>query len=474
MPPQIALFICLAGMAGLFFLDRDTSVHNSKALWLPVIWLWIVGSRPVTVWFGIAPPADVDIQLEGSPIDRYVFLVLLAAGIIALIRRRSRTSAFLRGSWPILIYFTFCLVSVFWSDFPDVALKRWIKAIGDLVMVLIIVTDAEPAAALRRFLSRTGFVLLPLSIVLIKYFGDLGRGYTPDGTPMNTGVATNKNSLGVISLVLSLGALWRVVTLLSRRDQPDRGRHLLAQGTVLAFGVVLLAMAHSATSEACFALGTVLILATHLPVIRRRPGAVHALVLMIVLAGGLTMLLGGDEYVVHAMGRQTNLTGRTDIWAAVLPVVPNRIVGAGFESFWLGPGRLERVYSGLSQYMHVNEAHNGYLEVYLNLGWVGVGLIAIVLIGGYKRAVAAFRRDPAIGSLMLVYVAAATIYSITEAGFRLLDPIWIFFLLAIVAAGGIAVGAGQRTPEPPGEPADRAVDSVTSDAYALDPAWRNN
>jgi O-antigen ligase len=453
MSPNIALFLCFVGIVGLFFLDRDESVRNSKALWLPVIWLWIVGSRPVNEWFGIAPPAGVNTQLEGSPVDRLVFQLLLVAGIIVLIRRRSRTSAFLRRSGPILIYFAYCLLSILWSDFPDVAFKRWIKAIGDLVMVLIVVTDAEPAAALRRFLSRTAFVLLPPSIVLIRYFGELGRGYTPNGGPMNTGVTTNKNSLGVITLVLSLGALWRVLTLLPARGQPDRGRHLLAQGTLLAFGVAVLVLAQSATCEACFALGTVLILATHLPMIRRRAGAVHALVLMIMLAGGGTMLAGGEEVIVHALGRQTNLTGRTDIWAAVLPAVPNRVAGAGFESFWLPGPRLERVYSGLSRYMHVNEAHNGYIEVYLNLGWVGVSMIAIILISGYKRAVAAFRRDPAIGSLMLAYVAAAAIYSITEAGFRLLNPIWIFLLLAVVASGGIAAGAGGGAPEPVGKPA---------------------
>jgi O-antigen ligase len=165
---------------------------------------------------------------------------------------------------------------------------------------------------------------------------------------------------------------------------------------------------------------------------------------MIMLAGGLTMLFGGGAGVVHALGRKTNLTDRTEIWAAVIPVAPNPLVGAGFETFWLGP-RVERVWSRLSQYMHVNEAHNGYLEVYLNLGVLGVGLIALNLISGYRGSVAAFRRDPAFGSLMLAYVAAAAIYSVTEAGFRMLDPIWIFFLLAVVGSHSIASGVIGRS-----------------------------
>lgn len=447
MGSSLAVLICIVGIAGLFYLDREESLRTSKALWLAVIWLWIVGSRPVSAWLGFGQVDPYGSQLlEGSPVDRLAFMVLVAAGIIVLLRRRSRTGELLRASRPILIYFAFCLLSVLWSDYTDVAFKRWIKAVGDLVMVLVVVTEAAPVAALERLISRVGFILLPTSVLFIRYFGDLGRGYDPDGLPMNTGVTTNKNSLGVITLVLSLGVLWRFLTVLRAKDAPNRTRHLLAQGTSLAFGVALLSMAHSATSVACFMLGTVLIVATGLPSIRRRPGAVHALVLTILLGGGFALLIDGGALIVRALGRQTNLTGRTDIWAAVLPVVPNPIVGAGFESFWLPP-RLEQVWSSLSKYMHVNEAHNGYIEVYLNLGWVGLGLIVIILISGYRHAIAAFRCNPSIGSLMLAYVAATAFYSITEAGFRMLLPLWIFFLLAVVGGPCLADHAGGTMPE---------------------------
>jgi hypothetical protein len=137
-----------------------------------------------------------------SPIDRLVFVILLAAGIIVLIHRRARTIVLLRANWPVALYFSYCLLSVLWSDFPDVAFKRWTKAIGDLVMVLIVITDAKPVAALTRFLSRVGFILLPLSLLLIKYF-DLGREYDVFiGVPMNTGDTTNNNYCGVIAFVL--------------------------------------------------------------------------------------------------------------------------------------------------------------------------------------------------------------------------------------------------------------------------------
>jgi len=442
MNPSIASLICACGIAGLFYLDRDDSVRTSKALWLPVVYLWIIGSRPFSFWLGVAPSNGANVQLDGSPVDALFFGLLLAAAVVVLIRRGKRTRTLITANWPILIYFLYCLVSVGWSYHPDVALKRWIKAIGDLAMVLIVVTDGQPVAALRRLFSRVGFLLLPTSVLFIKYYGNLGRGYTPDGAPMNTGVTDNKNSLGLIVFLLSLGTLWHFLALLRAKEQPHRSRHLVAQGILLAFGISLLGMADSATSLVCFILGSVLMLLAQLPLISRRPGRIHAFVAVLLLVGVFAMLFGGQSGVTHALGRQANFSGRTEIWTDVIAAVPNPIVGAGFESFWISPC-VEKVYQAMTSWWDprgLNEAHNGYIEVYANLGWVGLGLIVFVLIGGYVRAAAAFFRNPPVGSLLLAYVVTAVVYSATEAGFRYLIPMWIFLLLSIVGASAVSAG----------------------------------
>ncbi len=174
--------------------------------------------------------------------------------------------------------------------------------------------------------------------------------------------------------------------------------------------------------------------------------------LALFITAGLVMILGGEKTVVQTLGRNTTLTGRTDIWKLVLPMAPNFFGGAGFESFWLGP-RLEKVWDALPN-LHVNEAHNGYLEVYLNVGAVGLSLIVLVFIHGYRRCVATFRSNPTLGSLLLAYLMVAVLYNVTEAGFRMLNPMWTFLLLAIVASSGIApVSSANRRP-PRHAPAD--------------------
>jgi exopolysaccharide production protein ExoQ len=386
----------------------------------------------------MAPAETAGALMDGSPIDALFFQLLIASGLVVLVRRRQRSFSVLKANWPIVLYFSYCLMSVAWSDFPDVAFKRWIKATGDVVMALVVITDAQPITALRRLFSRVGFVLLPASALVIKYYPYLGRGYNRwTGEQFNNGVTTDKNILGITTYVLAVGALWQVLRLWKKLSLPNRFRQLLAQCALLGFGIWDLYTANSATSETCLILAAFLMLVTGLRPIRRRPAAVHALILTLVLLGGLIKITGADAVVFRALGRNSNLTGRaSDIWPLLIPMAPNPLVGAGFESFWLGP-RLERVWDAFPN-LYVSEAHNGYIEVYLNLGAVGVSLIILILVDGYRRSVAAFRIDPSSSSLMLAYVLTVPIYSYTEAGFRMLDFAWGFLILAIIVASRIS------------------------------------
>ena len=54
------------------------------------------------------------------------------------------------------------------------------------------------------------------------------------------------------------------------------------------------------------------------------------------------------------------------------------------------------------------------------------------------RSVAVFRREPVIGGMLIAYIVATAFHGVTEASFRLLDPCWIFLLLAVVAASGMS------------------------------------
>jgi hypothetical protein len=87
----------------------------------------------------------------------------------------------------------------------------------------------------------------------------------------------------------------------------------------------------------------------------------------------------------------------------------------------------------------INEAHNGYLEIYLNLGWAGICFIALLLATAYKRVISGMRRDPAKASVFLGFLLCTLFYSFTEAGFRVMSPSWFFLLLVIAASSQAAI-----------------------------------
>ncbi len=435
MPKIIATCICCAGIIGMFYLARDRKSRTSLALWLPTIWFLLACSRPVARWLNMESGDFDSISArlsEGSPVDRAVLTSLLLLGLLVLLNRREKVARSLRLSVPILLFFGYCLASLIWSDYPGVAFKRWNKAIGDWVMVLIVWTDPQPINALKRLLERTSYILIPLSILFIKYYPDLGRGYGRWlGEVHYTGVTTGKQGLGEICLLFGIASLWRALEVYGERQSVQRKRSLLVHGVILAMIVWLFSIVDAMTSLSCFLLATWVLFAIRFRVVARYRFMIHALALITVMIPVSVALLGMVPGVLQTMGRNATLTERTDIWVMVIHLTPNRWLGAGYESFWLGP-RLETMISTVTHWWIPKQAHNGYIEIYANLGWLGVGCLAYVILWGYRRVIRAWRRNLPASNLMLTYFLTGVIYNLTEAEFfRMMFPVWLFLLLAI-------------------------------------------
>lgn len=95
MARDIAALVFVLGILGLFWLARDRSARTSGGLWLPVLWLALAASRAVTQWlaafgFGSGVALTPDQYLEGSPLDRNVYLSLTVLGLIVLLRRQRK------------------------------------------------------------------------------------------------------------------------------------------------------------------------------------------------------------------------------------------------------------------------------------------------------------------------------------------------------------------------------------------------
>jgi len=466
MQPSIASLICGIGIASLFLLDRGEKPRVSKALVIPAVWMILNTTHPLSFWLGMTPPGSYTTAayVEGNPFDRNVALVLQLAALIVLWGKSAKVGAVLRKNPLLLAYFSFCLVSVLWSDFPFVTFKRWIKAIGDVQMVLVVLAESDPFAALTRILTRLGFFLFPLSILFIRYYPQIGRRPTNSWTLEPVGVTQQKNELGIMCMIYGIFFLWMLLSAYRERKRRGRWRRMLAYGTIIAISAYLLNQCNSTTSIVGFASSAgVLWLASRRPV---KPALVQFAVLAVLGLSVIALFFDPGGGLVQSLGKDPTLTGRKDIWALVLGLHTNPLIGTGFETFWLG-SRLEFMLHALVN-LPINEAHNGWVEVYLNLGWTGLCFIALLVATGYKRIIFHIRQDPEKGCLFLGFLVCALFYSFSEAGFRFGTVSWFFLLLVIIGAGQAASLASRhrRGPLKPMEIASEGKPAYAAEALA--------
>jgi O-antigen ligase len=369
--------------------------------------------------------------VEGSPLDGAVFEALEVLALIVVVARRKKLGPIFHNNWPIGLFFLYAALSISWSDFPFVTLKHWIKGIGDVMMVTIVLTESNVAVAFERLFTRLAFVLLPLSVLFIKYYPQLGRLLTLSWTMDPIGVAMQKNSLGELCDVLGLALLWRFRRAYYNREDSNRKRRLVALGSVLAMVVWLLWMCNSMTSICALSMAAIVMLFSTRQAFRRKPARLH---LLIVALLGITiygLFFQSSGGLIQSLGRNPTLTGRTDIWRVVTSIPNHRLIGAGYESFWLG-SRLQQMWDAFPG-LKLNEAHNGYIEILISLGWIGEALLGTLIVTGYWNVMTSLRLDPDLGSLRLAFFLSAIVTGLTEAAFRMMGPPWIVFLLAITA-----------------------------------------
>lgn len=467
MPPTVALFVCLAVIGVLLRLEQRQRRGVSGAVTLVVLWLLLVASRPLTAWLGVAAAGGSAAAAydEGSPLDAAAYLLLMAGALAVLARRGASFGRFIRDNPWLCLFFGYCALSVLWADLPLVALKRWIKDAGNLLMVMLVLTEADPAEAAKAVFVRCAAVLVPLSLVLIRFYPELGRTYhTWSGEMMYVGVATHKNSLGLLTMAC---VLYLLADALDRRDPAavptaapagNAREHALlprlAAWALLGLTAWLLQQSHSATSLMCGSIGAALLIALRVPALRRHVTALQ--VALLLTAGVLWLTDSADDVyryvVVDILGRDLTLTSRTDVWPMLLAKLDDPLFGAGFNSFWSGE-RLAVLYERLG----IIQAHNGYLETLLNGGGVGVALLCALLLAALRSASLRVQRGERGAVLGLAVVVATIVANLSEASFSKMDPLWFAFLLAVTR-----FTSAQPAAAAPAPPAGRLAQAKTA------------
>jgi exopolysaccharide production protein ExoQ len=431
MSPYIALAVTLTFIGFAFSADSANESRFSRAIWIPFIWMIISASRSLSQWLNIEF-ANLDYataSLQGNPIDQGFLALLVGSAIPVIWARRELIGNLLRDNKAILAFFVYFGVSAVWSDVPLVSLRKWLRLFAGFLMVVVILTEGHPYDAVVMLLRRCAYILVPLSLVYIKYFPDMGVLYTQYGEKILAGVTLEKNTLGHLCSASGILLFWGIVTKRGIESSKKRSRKRIVELITLVISISLLISSDSSTSLAALIAGAVVCLVLPVPLVRRNIKYIGALAIVSICAFvALEMVAGIVETIIELLGRDTTVTGRAPLWAWLIELGMKRpVFGYGYGGFWIGE-RFDLVYEALKLTFHIG--HNGYLDTFVEGGGVGLILLICIIVTSFNTIKRVIIVDFEYGVLCMALFVLILLCNITESSFaKPQDLLWYIFLL---------------------------------------------
>ena len=359
-----------------------------------------------------------------DPVNQMAFGIVLLGTLVLTLGHFRAVAGAVRQNAVYLILPALILMSTAWSLYPGLTLKRAISTDGVCLFALYAATRLT-LDELLTIVSRTLLLSILASVAIALALPNVGREMGPGLDGEWRGVFAQKNQLGH---VMAVGCAVQLVTML-RAARPRRGAVLIFLGCL-----ALAVLSRSATSLLSI-LVAVALTVTYACV---RRGRVAMLIGAPLAAAGLCLVLAiaTQSSVLALLDRDSTLTGRTDLWPVVLQMIEMRPwTGWGFEAFWTENNPLYDYVQHTAGWPAPN-AHNGLLEVAIDLGLIGAAALIIVLGWSLKRAIGAMARGELIGIAVLILLFMLIVGNITES-FILQGSVfgWNLFTMLVFMTG---------------------------------------
>ncbi|MEJ2894506.1 O-antigen ligase family protein [Bordetella avium] len=370
----------------------EPSRSDRRAVWLLVGLSLVFAIVPDNFSLGTVGIDANHTIMQGSGLRQIQYGSLFLWAAFLAWRHLSVTLSTLRAANPfLLLVVAYCLMTALWSPYPDITIKRSIIMIG---LVLIGVAVAPPVGAPRQFLRAV--MISYTAIMVVSFFVALLAPSVGVDTQLGNawrGITWQKNMLGSISGFAAM--LWL-------REFLIRPRKSVA--AALLFSLFMLVMAKSATAILVTGLGTGVYLLTRHRLMGGRHagvmvllsallGCLYALLFFYVAAGRMPNVSDVVGPVTALFNKSSDLTGRGIIWDLVeVAIDQHRVWGIGYSAFWVGEGGPAQYIANRIGWMP-GHAHNGFLDILVDMGEVGMGLFLACLVWHAGSLMRLFRID---------------------------------------------------------------------------------
>lgn len=336
------------------------------------------------IFFGTSKPfpdltPGANLAENSNPVNQLLSLLFLVS-LLSLVGKLEQVRTFIVKEKFLTLFLVWGLFSVVWSNYSVISLKRWISLFGEVIIILAALLHFRWSEVALKAFRVIVCLYLPLTILAVV----LVPAAIQWEFPAWRGLADTKNNLGQVTL-FSIVLLLTIIPY--NRKRPVNALHYV----LLACAVIAYLGARSTTA---FLIGGVLLLIYGTLqvgkfLMRENMASVFALFVIVagVVAGGLIVVLVPEVLgrFFGFFGKDLTFSGRVDLWATVLQMTEGKILtGWGVGGFWVGDeAHLIPVYE---QFVWIpNQAHQGYIDVFSQLGLIGFVFLLLMIVGYFKR-----------------------------------------------------------------------------------------
>lgn len=372
--------------------------------------------------------ADQAVGAASNSIKIMIWLTALGLSGMLAWANRSRWKRMPTILWPLALLLIYAGFSTFWSDYPDLTIKRVFFQVVMVATVVFLAASFEDEKQFLRAVTAAGVAIILVQLAVLLLFPravfDVSNAFV--------GFQRSKNNSGAIA------AIFAVHFFLEMRQATNKKAFRFQAILTVGWTVILLA-SQSKSSIACA--GVIILTSLFSPkllvwVMRAAVafvGGAYLYITLKYLGSGKDLLS-----VINEVFGDISLTGRVQIWRALAtPMEKEFFLGHGYGAFW-GVGTVNPdIYMKWSFISALNSGHNGYIDLTLTLGFVGalIFLIWIILI--------ACQRADRLGPLTIAVLTITAIHNITESSYLRDTHIMWFTLLFTVAASSILTQPGR-------------------------------
>lgn len=382
------------------------SRHTEKAVWVVLLVLSTAGFLPLLSREGPS--------IFATDFARLAWLGVYIALAIMLLSRLDRVTSSAREIAPAVGVVLLALLSTGWSAQPGQTGISALTLAGTTALAAVLSRRFSLDELVEIVAAALGVVVVASSILALA-MPQLGLDHLRNDAWR--GIFLTKNELGRAAV---LALIFLATVALTRR-------RLVAVGLFVA---ALACLLRSESRTGFFVGAVILFVALLIPLLRANYLVATASAFLV---GGAAMILSfitapSLDRVATFYGADATLTGRTEIWEAVVPSIRERPwLGWGYDAFWSGQHPpAEAVWQRVGPVVH---SHNAALDVAAQLGLVGLALLAAAIAVVSARGWLAMRGGSLLHAVPLLLLIFLVLYGVTEGSFVTHNSIyWILFV----------------------------------------------